>query len=330
LTIGRESGPLALSDVLSIHSTSYSVTFEREQMANRAADLTARNIYIGTSSWKYEGWLGQLYSPDRYSYRGKVAKSRFEASCLEEYAEVFKTVCVDAGFYRFPEERYVEKLSNQVPEDFKLSFKVTDEITIKHFPRHTRHGERAGKSNTNFLNADLFIKAFLAPLFRYQEKVGVLMFEFGHLYKRDFEQGRDFVAALDSFLVRLPSDWQYGVEIRNKEFLRPEYFEVLHRHGVTHVFNSWAAMPSVEEQLAMEGSFTTDFFASRFLLRPGRKYEEAVQSFAPYESVQDIYSEGRDAIGKLASIKTQRPSFIFVNNRLEGNALGTIAGSISK
>ena len=297
-------------------------------MAQQLSDLAARNVYIGTSSWKYEGWMGQLYSPDRYSYRGKVAKSRFEAGCLEEYSEVFKTVCVDAGFYRFPEERYVEKLSNQVPDGFKLSFKVTDEITIKHFPRHARHGERAGKPNTNFLNADLFIKAFLAPLTPHREKVGVLMFEFGHLYKRDFEQGRDFVAALDAFFGQLPSDWQYGVEIRNREFLRPEYFEVLHRHRVTHVFNSWAAMPPVEEQLAIKGSLTADFFASRFLLRPGRKYEEAVQSFSPYESVQDPYPEGRAAISKLATIKTQRPSFIFVNNRLEGNALGTIAASI--
>ena len=76
--------------------------FNREQITQRVSELADRNIYIGTSSWKYEGWMGQLYSPDRYSYRGKVAKSRFEAGCLKEYAEVFKTVCVDAGFYRFP------------------------------------------------------------------------------------------------------------------------------------------------------------------------------------------------------------------------------------
>jgi hypothetical protein len=30
-------------------------------------------------------------------YRGKVAKTRFERECLSEYAEVFKTVCVDAA-----------------------------------------------------------------------------------------------------------------------------------------------------------------------------------------------------------------------------------------
>ena len=257
-----------------------------------------------------------------------MAKSRFEAGCLEEYAETFKTVCVDAGFYRFPEERYIEKLKSQVPEGFRLSFKVTDEITIKNFPQHARHGSRAGKPNENFLNANLFTKAFLAPLTQHREKMGILMFEFGHLYKRDFEHGRDFVEALDRFLGQLPRGWQYGVEIRNKEFLRSEYFEVLHQHGVTHVFNSWSGMPPVEEQIRIQGSFTTDFFASRFLLKPGRKYEEAVKSFSPYELVQAPYPEARQSIKDLAGRSTCKPSYIFVNNRLEGNALGTISAAL--
>lgn len=300
--------------------------FDRSEIARKVSELAASNIYIGTSSWKYEGWLGQLYTPERYSYRGKVAISRFDAGCLEEYAEVFKTVCIDAGFYRFPEERYVEKMAGQVPDGFKLSFKVTDEITLKHFPKHARHGERAGKPNANFLNADLFTKAFLGPLTPHREKIGVLMFEFGHLYKRDFEQGRDFVEALNQFLGQLPQGWQYGVEIRNKEFLRAEYFEALHRHGGTHIFNSWSGMPPVDEQMSLNGSFTADFFSSRFLLRPGRKYEEAVKNFSPYESVQDPFPEGRRAIETLATKKPLQPSYIFVNNRLEGSALGTIAG----
>jgi hypothetical protein len=44
------------------------------------------------------------------------------------------------------------------------------------------------------------------------------------------------------------------------------------------------------------------------------------------ESLQNLCPGGRQAIKELASIKTQLPNFIFVNNRLEGNALGTIAG----
>lgn len=107
------------------------------------ADLAARNVYIGTSSWKYPGWCGQLYEDERYFYRGKFSETRFNRNCLEEYAQVFKTVCVDAGYYRFPEQRYLEALASQVPDDFLFSFKVTDQITIKKFTRLPRFGDKA-------------------------------------------------------------------------------------------------------------------------------------------------------------------------------------------
>jgi len=44
--------------------------------------------------------------------------------------------------------------------------------------------------------------------------------------------------------------------MRNRNWLKPEYFECLARHRVTHVFNSWEAMPSVGEQMALPGSRT--------------------------------------------------------------------------
>lgn len=74
------------------------MSFDREQTAKNLAALAAKGVFVGTSSWKYEGWLGQLYTPARYEYRGKVATARFERDCLKEYAAVFKTVCVDAAY----------------------------------------------------------------------------------------------------------------------------------------------------------------------------------------------------------------------------------------
>ena len=96
--------------------------FDREQMKTKAAELAAQGVFIGTSSWKYDGWLGQIYTPARYEYRGKVAKTRFERDCLSEYAEVFKTVCVDAAYYTFPSQKYLEGLTAQVPADFQFGF----------------------------------------------------------------------------------------------------------------------------------------------------------------------------------------------------------------
>jgi hypothetical protein len=80
------------------------VTLTPDELAQKAADLAAQGVFIGTSSWKYPGWLGQIYDSQRYEYRGKFALTRFNRECLWEYAEVFKTVCVDAAYLQFSEQ----------------------------------------------------------------------------------------------------------------------------------------------------------------------------------------------------------------------------------
>lgn len=301
--------------------------FDRAWLRQRLGALAAEGILIGTSSWKYPGWIGSLYSHDKYVFRGKLSEARFERSCLEEYAEVFHTVCVDAAYYTFPTEKYLSGLAAQVPDTFQFTFKVTDEITIRHFPKLPRFGARAGTDNESFLNAPLFVSRFLAPLESIRPKVGVLMFEFSRFYPSDFARGRDFIAALDGFLAQLPKDWRYGVEIRNKNFLHPEYFACLEQHGVAHVFNSWEAMPSLAEQLALPGNLTASFVPARLLLKPGRDYEEAVKTFAPYDRIRDEYPEGRAAAVELmreALKRGRKPALVYVNNRFEGYALATI------
>jgi hypothetical protein len=214
--------------------------FEREQMKLKATELAAEGVFIGTSSWKYEGWFNQLYTSARYEYRGKVATTRFERSCLAEYAEVFKTVCVDAAYYTFPSEKYLDGLVAQVPPDFRFGFKVTDEITVRKFPNLPRFGVRAGKANENFLNADLFSRSFLKPYEHIRANVGVVI--------------------------------------------------------------------------------------------SGRKYEAAVKAFQPYDQTKEVNDEARKSGGDLIkegkAAGAKKKTLIFVNNRLEGNALKTISAMI--
>lgn len=150
-------------DSTAVRLQSRHMPVDRKHISTKAAALAAKGVFVGTSSWKYEGWFGQLYTPSRYEYRGKVATTRFERDCLSEYAEVFKTVCVDAAYYTFPRPEYLHKLADAVPDDFRFGFKVTDEITIKKFPNHPRYGAKAGQPNSDFPNADLFVTAFLKP-----------------------------------------------------------------------------------------------------------------------------------------------------------------------
>ena len=309
-------------------TTDKCMAFDRERIRQNAAELAASGVFIGTSCWKYPAWRGLLYDEARYTWRGKFAKTRFEKNCLAEYAEVFKTVCVDAAYYTFPTLKYVEGLAAQTPADFKFAFKVTDEITVKTFPNLPRFGSRAGLPNEHFLNATVFERAFLQPCESIHSRVGILIFEFSRFYAGDYDHGRDFVAALDSFLSQLPRGWPYAVEMRNKQWLKPEYFACLARHNVAHVYNSWTEMPPVAGQMALPGSQTNpDLVAARFLLKAGRKFQDAVKLFQPYDRIKEVNEEARTAAAALIAEgkrTAKRKTFIFVNNRLEGNALQTI------
>ena len=148
--------------------------FPLETFRQKVAELASEGIYVGTSSWKYEGWLGLIYSPEkymRYFKEGppKILKGRFEKTCLAEYAQTFKTECLDAGFYQFPSQQMLEGYLSQVPSDFRLSLKVTEDITVLRFPNLPRYGSRAGQANPHFLDSDLFIASFLGRVFKIQK-----------------------------------------------------------------------------------------------------------------------------------------------------------------
>ena len=285
--------------------------------ANRLAEQAG--IYLGTSSWKYEGWQGLVYH-DHYP-----SDKAFQRRCLSEYARQFPSVGVDGTFYRFPGSRLMDDLEALTPPHFRFGLKVTDEITVHTYPTHPRYGSRKGRVNPEFLNGELFISAFLEVVRQLGAKLGPIMFQFGTLPKALIEDG-SFLERLAGFLQGLPDGYQYGVEIRNRQLFGPAYFDILRQHGVAHVHSSWSWMPSLAEQLAPGESFTADFFVMRLLTAPLQAYGDAVASFAPYQRLQRPLPDARSAlIDHLnRAMKSNFPGYVFVNNRLEGNAPLTI------
>jgi hypothetical protein len=59
-------------------------------------------------------------------------------------------------------------------------------------------------------------------------------------------------------------------------------------------------------------------------------YEEAVATFSPYTEIQDPNPQARDSMRILIgrAREDQKPLFLFVNNRLEGNAPLTIVSVV--
>jgi hypothetical protein len=81
--------------------------------------------------------------------------------------------------------------------------------------------------------------------------------------------------------------------------------------------------------MALPGSRTNpDLVAARFLLKPGRKYEQAVKAFEPYNSLKEENPEaraaGRALVAEGKEGGSKRRTFVFVNNRLEGKAISTV------
>jgi uncharacterized protein YecE (DUF72 family) len=300
-----------------------------QKLHEKLGVLARDGVLIGGSSWKYEGWLGQIYQREKYLVRGRFSQRKFEQDCLTEYASIFPIVCGDFSFYQFPSAAYWQRLFASTPETFRFAFKVPEEITVRTWPRHERYGTRGGTPNENFLNAEIFRAAFADALKPYSRRVAVLIFEFGAFARLDTGELFD---KLNDFLGQLPGGFRYAVEVRSPEILTPEYFALLARHRVAHVFNAWTRMPELSAQILLADAFTTDFSVVRALLRQGRPYERAVEMFSPYETVQDPNPDGRQAICKVIerSKRERQPSYIFVNNRFEGNAPQTIEAIVDE
>jgi uncharacterized protein YecE (DUF72 family) len=285
------------------------------------ANRVPSNIRFGTSTWTYDGWAGDVY---HRAYRGAQPARR-----LEEYVRypLFRTVGIDSSFYEPPAEPVLAAYARALPPGFPCVSKVWDRITARRFTQDQRWGNLAGHRNPDFLNADLFKDAVLAPYARvFRDHSGAFVFEFQAMRGKDRPVPAEWAEELDTFLRQLPRDFRYAVELRNPELLTDVHGVVLARHGVAHVFNSWTEMPTIGEQLELPWTFPAGFTVARAQLRPGRRFADAVTLFEPYDRIRDPQPAVRqDLLHVVAEVMRRRMEvLVLANNRLEGNAPGTI------
>ena len=288
------------------------------------AELARRlppTVRFGTSTWTYDGWFGDVY---HRHYRGPQPAKR-----LEEYARylLFRTVGIDSAFYDPPSEEELQSYARALPRGFPCVSKVWDRVTAKRLGQEAPQPGLAGMRNPEFLSAALFKESVLGPYARvFRDHAGCFVFEFQAMRGKDLPDPLQWADQLDDFLGDLPRDFRYAVELRNPELLTPVHGEVLKRHGVAHVFNSWTEMPPIGEQLDLGWTFPAEFTVARALLKPGRRYTDAVKQFQPYDRVQEPLPDLRQDLVRLVSEAHRRrvEAFILANNRAEGNAPGTI------
>jgi uncharacterized protein YecE (DUF72 family) len=292
-----------------------------------AAARIPANLSFGTSSWVYEGWKGQVY---RGAYRSGKA---FRQESLAEYARWpwFRTVGLDASFYAPPSPQTLDRMAAQLPPGMRWVSKVWEALTIPRFRTHPRYGDRAGKLNPDFLDAEVFCREVLAPFDRpgVRERCGPFLFEFQTLPPRVLPHVDRVLDRMDRFFAALPRTFRYAVELRTPELLVPDWFAILRRHGIAHCFNSWHRMPGIGEQAvvaAQSGGDAGDVRLLRLLTPPGVEYGESVERFAPYdrlvEEASDVRREAIELV--LDGLRAGAEVIVIANNRLEGNSPATI------
>ena len=257
------------------------------RLAPKLHALAEQGVYFGTSSWKYEGWLGSVYSPERYSDPGQVlaAEVRGRVPC-----RVRRDVPGRLRRFRLlpvPPPEYWKRLFEQTPASFLFALQG---------PRGDHRGalagpcavRRRGRARRTSIPRR---RALRDPL---REPAGALRragrpadLRVRHVPKSTFPTVADFLARLDPFLEALPEGFRYGVEIRNPEYLGPGYFGMLVAPNVAHCLQRLDPDAGARRPAGMPGAFTADFTVVRALLSKGRGYEEAVKQLQPYKLVRE-------------------------------------------
>lgn len=301
-----------------------------------------QNVSIGTASDRYAGWIGQIYSENRY--KGKITRRSkklgnntfieevLPVESVTEYFQHFSVLELDFTFYQLLLDKNNRPTrSYRVLETYGKYLSNGDNVILK-VPQavFARKLWRGGKFavNPNYLNSDIFTRQFYEPsIIILGDFIKGFIFEQEYQAKRNQPSIEEFNGSLDRFLRSIPKDDRYHVEIRTESLLSNSFFSILQKHGVGQVLSHWTWLPPLFKQFDKSGRrfLNSDNQSIVRLLTPlAMRYEHAYTMAHPFNKLIDgmISSQMIDdsvelmfeAVDKGVDIN------VLVNNRAGGNA----------
>jgi uncharacterized protein YecE (DUF72 family) len=245
-------------------------------------------IYIGTSGFSYEDWVGPYYPPDLN-----------KQDWLAFYAKEFNTLEINYTYYRMPTARTLAGMARKVPNGFLFTLKTPQEMT------HTRDADAALFPQ--------FIEA-LKPLAD-QQKFGAVLAQF----PSSFHNTRENVDYLKNFRDRLP-DLPIVVEFRNAQWLDDKTFAFLceHKLGFCCVDE-----PRLKGLLPPMAEATSQVAYVRFHGRNAAKWWQHEQAYERYDYTytKEELDEWTPKVQKLNQLA--ETVFVFVNNHYRAQGIDT-------
>ncbi|MGM9512789.1 DUF72 domain-containing protein [Roseateles sp. DB2] len=283
-----------------------------------------QRIRLGGSTWSYPGWAGlvwdQPYSEAQLARRGLQAYSRHP---------LLRCVCVDRSFYRSLSASQYEQLAQQVSEDFRFIVKGPALVCDAQVRDEQGRGRQV---NPAFLDPRLALQEFVQPAMEgLGGKLGALVFQLSPLPPHWLSRMDGCLDKLDTLLAALPSlrthspDGQIAVEVRDAQWLSPDFVQVLKRHGASYCLGLHPKLPPIEEQLWILRSLWPSPLVCRWNLHRNHGpfgYEDAEKRYGDYAQLVDPDPATRAVLAKVAraTAAADLPVYIGISNHAEGCA----------
>lgn len=307
----------------------------------RFRDLHPR-LLLGTASDRYAGWLGQVYTREKYpgpllTRTRKLGTTSFKETLLPiesvaEYFEHFPVLEIDFTFYEFlldaegkPTKTFqaLQKYRKFISPDDSLILKAPQRISAQKI----RHGG-AFLENPDYLNPDAFVSRFFKPACELLgTSLRAFVFEQEYQRKQDRVSSTALARSLDEFFSGVPADERYHVELRTESYLTDVLLQVLEKHGAGQVLSHWTWLPRLRKQFALSG----DRFHNagrqaviRLLTPLGMRYENAYAKAFPFDKVvaemlqPTMLEETVELMAE--AVKAGVTINVIANNRAGGNA----------
>src|SRR6202790_1467927 len=253
------------------------------------------SLYIGTSAFTATGWECSFYP-----------EGTKQADYLSYYATRFNSVEIDSTFYRTPAEATVRGWERKTPDGFIFAAKVPQVITHEKV----------------LVDCDAEFKQFVETMDLLGGKLGPLLLQFGYFNKKAFLGVNDFLARLRPFLKKLPKDHKFAVEIRNKNWLVPQFVETLRERGVALALIDQSWMPRPAQWFEKFDPITANFTYVRWL---GDRKDIEAQTKVWNKVIVDRHaelSEWAEILGKVHKRKIQ--IYAYANNHFAGHGPATV------
>ena len=263
------------------------------------------NVFIGTASDRYAGWIGQIYSKERYgdriSKRSKtvggqsVTEEMLPVESVEEYFQHFSVLELDFTFYRLLLDSNLKPTPNyRVLKTYRKHLGSKDRLILK-VPQlvFAQKVMRGGKfqENPDYLNPEIFTRRFYEPAVELLgSAITGFIFEQEYQLKKERTLPDAFVEALQGFFQKIPEDERYHIEVRTETLLSVPYFQLLAQQGIGQVLSHWTWLPPLRKQFikgAQRFLNAGKHCVIRLMTPHGMRYEEAYLKAFPFDKLVD-------------------------------------------